>query len=815
VDAYAPPRHRLAVLRLVLPPLLAIALFAAAIQWLIIPATTEALMERKRETLRAIVASAISLCERYHVAELSGSIDRDQAQALAATDLRALRYGEVNKDYLWVIDSTAHMIAHPYRADLEGRDLSTYADPDGVRLFAASAELVAASGEGFLSYRWQWQDETTRIEPKLSYVRGFTPWNWVVGSGIYLHDVEAETARTTRQLAWIATGVGALVALLVALGLRQGWTSERARRAAEGALARSLARFEALAHASSEAVWLVIDGRIASANHRASELLGHAPESPAQLFHNPDDRILAAGGAAGPRQVLLAATAGPVLALVEAEPVTVQGQSALVLTARDLADGSIPLNESDRRVAAEALNDNAAAMQAGLLGPVAPYTETVAKFPLTATPSEIIAALATSGGSAALLTAPDGGTAGIVTAGDLVRRSGASAYAAMSAPVHALPSTATIAAAADAMATAQLGRLVIESPDGTARLLTAAHLIDGLRLGPGQLIAAAAQADQAGLATIHRQLHAWMASLSRVRLDPELAAAEGTRVADAVLNRCIALAITELGAPPAPCALLTVGSQGRRELLPGGDQDNTFIFADGADQSWFRAFASDVVARYHAAGWPRCHAGCHAGDPRWCLSLSEWTARYADWIHHAEPQALLEAAVFFDARTVWGNETLANDLAASIRAEVDARPVFLVQLAHETLQARSPLGLFGTIRPDDHQQGTTDLKLAMLHITGFARVKAFAHAIPNTGTGARLRALADNGHVPADTITEALDSWRFLLGLRLASRTRPGGGDHLDPHTLSSWEHALLKRALSVVEALRERLRQDLARIGA
>jgi signal-transduction protein with cAMP-binding, CBS, and nucleotidyltransferase domain/PAS domain-containing protein len=816
VESIRPPSHRLAVLRLILPPLLAVVLFAAAVSWLIIPATTEALTEGKRETLRAIVASALSLCERHHAEEVAGRIDHLQAQRLAAADLRALRYGESNKDYLWVIDDHAHMIAHPYRPDLEGLDLTGYADPDGVRLFAASADLVRHANEGFISYRWQWQDDHDRIEPKLSYVRGFAPWGWVVGSGLYLHDVAAETARTTRFLAWIAVGVGVVVTVLVGLGLRQGWASERARRAAEAELVGSHARFEALAHASSEAVWLVVNGHITVANRRANELLGHVPDMADELFADHADRMLAAGGAAGPRQVLLASAQGPVPSLIQVEPVMVQGQAALVLTARVLADGSRLPDESDRRIAAEALNDATAIAQAGLLAPAAALARFAAQLPLTATPGEINAKLAVDGGSAVLLTAPDGGVAGLVTAGDLARRGGATAYAAMSAPLKRLTAEASLAEAADAMAEAQIGRLAIPGPDGHPRLLHAAQLLAPLRQGPGQLmVAAAAAADQAALSNVHRNLDAWMASLARIHIDPELAAHEGTRIADAILQRCIILALAERGAPPSACAFLSVGSQARHDLLPGSDQDNMLVFADGADPRWFQGFASDVVARFHAAGWPRCHGGCHAGNIRWCLPLSGWRDCYANWINHAEPQALLETAVFFDARHVWGEATLAGELAASIRHGVASRPVFLVQLAQEILHARSPLGLFGVIRPDDQRLGTINLKLAMLHITGFARVQALAHAVPETGTGARLRSLAASGYLPADSAAEALDTWRFLLGLRLRSRTRPGGGDHLDPASLSAWDHAQLKRALATVDSLRERLRLDLNRFGA
>ncbi len=813
MDAPAAVASRHAVLRLVLPPVLAVALFAAAVWWLIIPATGEALLDGKRETLRAIVASAHSLCERHHADEVAGRISRAQAQARTADDLRALRYGEENRDYLWVIDSSAHMVAHPYRPDLEGVDLMDYADPDGVRLFAESVAAVAAADEGYITYRWQWHDDAERIEPKKSYVRGFAPWGWVIGSGIYLNDVEAEKRRTTRWLAWITAAVSTLVAVLVAIGLRQGWLSEQARQAAEVALARSHARFEALAHASSEAVWLVVDGRVVGANRRANGLLGRMPATAAALFSDPQDHVLVAGGAAGPRQVLLAAASGQVPALVEVEPVLVEGQSALVVSARDLAAGAPAPDERDRRLAAEALNQDAALAQARLLEPVADWAQPVPCLPLTASPEDCAAALAGSGGATLLLEAPDGGIAGLVTAGDLLRRGGATAYAAMSSPVQGLTSQASLAEALDLMTRAGIDHLLVRDHQPPA-LLDAGRLLEALRASGGPLLAAVAGAPQAALPELNRRLQAWMAALSRVGVDPELAAAEGTRIADAILQRCIALTCAERGEPPVACCFLVVGSQGRRELLPGGDQDNALVFAEGGDPDWFAAFGAEIVARFLAAGWPRCHGGCHAGEARWCLSLNDWQARYDGWINEAEPQALLQSAVFFDARAVWGDSTLAADLAAHVQRRVAQRQVFLVQLAQEVLQARSPRGLFGGIRLDDEQRGTTNLKLAMLHIVSFGRVKALAHGLAETGTAARLRALAAGGHVDPEVIAEALACWRFLLGLRLQTRSAAGGSDHISPQTLDDWNHSLLKRALAGVDALRERLRQDLSRVG-
>jgi CBS domain-containing protein len=434
--------------------------------------------------------------------------------------------------------------------------------------------------------------------------------------------------------------------------------------------------------------------------------------------------------------------------------------------------------------------------------------------PLTAAPAEVIARLAADGGSAALLTAPDGGVVGIVTAGDLARRGGATAYQAMSAPVRALPSNASLAEALAAMTGAQVGRLVVAGEDGRPRLLTAARLLEALHQGPGHLAAEAAIADQAALLGVGRRLGAWMAALARTRLDPELTAAEGARIADAVLLRCIALTEAEMGAPPAPCALLLAGSQGRREMLPGADQDNALVFADGADPRWFQAFASQVAARFHAAGWPRCQHGYHAGNERWCMPLAGWRQRCDGWIRCAEPQAVLEASVLLDWRPLWGDAALAGELDAAVRAGIAAKPVFLLQMARALLEARPPLGMFGSIRADDQRMGTIDLKLAMLHMTGFARIKALTHGVAGHGTGMRLRRLAEGGHLAGDLAAEVLSGWRFLLGLRTQTRSVAGGGDHVDPSALGAWDLALLKRALASIDTLRDHLRQELARAG-
>ena len=77
-----------------------------------------------------------------------------------------------------------HIIVHPYRPDLEGKDISEFADPNGKRLFVEFVKVVKAKKAGYVDYEWQWKDDPGRIVPKISYVKGFEPWGWIVGTGI-------------------------------------------------------------------------------------------------------------------------------------------------------------------------------------------------------------------------------------------------------------------------------------------------------------------------------------------------------------------------------------------------------------------------------------------------------------------------------------------------------------------------------------------------------------------------------------------------------------------------------------------------------
>ncbi|MEW6428187.1 MAG: cache domain-containing protein [Thermodesulfobacteriota bacterium] len=223
--------------KIVFPAVFALLMVIATMFGLFLPQYRQSLLNGKKEMVRELVYSAWSMLDHIQHEEEAGGYSREEAQRLALTHLRGMRYGTPGltgadgKDYFWVNDFTPSLLMHPYRPDLVGKDLTDFTDPDGVHLFMEFIDTVNRDGEGYVSYKWQWKDDAHRIVPKLSFVKVFKPWGWIVGTGIYLEDVRAETSRLTNRLiiafALIFIGIFALTTLLV---MRAMQAADRRRR---------------------------------------------------------------------------------------------------------------------------------------------------------------------------------------------------------------------------------------------------------------------------------------------------------------------------------------------------------------------------------------------------------------------------------------------------------------------------------------------------------------------------------------------------------------------------------------------------------
>jgi methyl-accepting chemotaxis protein len=149
-------------------------------------------------TLRQVTESATSVVAGFEARERAGQMTRQDAQTAAAAALRSLRYG--NNDYVWINDMTPRVVMHPTSPKLEGQDVGGLADPTGKHMFVAFVDIVRSQGAGVVPYLWPRPGDTAPV-PKMSYVKGFAPWNWVVGTGVYIDDVIAAQHRVAIVLA--------------------------------------------------------------------------------------------------------------------------------------------------------------------------------------------------------------------------------------------------------------------------------------------------------------------------------------------------------------------------------------------------------------------------------------------------------------------------------------------------------------------------------------------------------------------------------------------------------------------------------------
>jgi methyl-accepting chemotaxis protein len=146
------------------------------------------LIEAKKTKTRHLVESSYSVIEHYHKLHQSGALTLQAAQEAAKSAISNQRYESV--DYFWINDLTPTMIMHPIKPALDGQDISKVADPTGKLLFIEMVEVAKNAGQGYVNYMWPKPGHEEPIE-KVSYIKLFKPWGWILGTGVYVDDINA------------------------------------------------------------------------------------------------------------------------------------------------------------------------------------------------------------------------------------------------------------------------------------------------------------------------------------------------------------------------------------------------------------------------------------------------------------------------------------------------------------------------------------------------------------------------------------------------------------------------------------------------
>ncbi|MFK9095909.1 methyl-accepting chemotaxis protein [Pseudomonas guariconensis] len=172
------------------------------------------LYQAKAQKTQHVVQTAAGVLAYYQGLEAAGTLSREAAQQQALQVVRGLRYDK--DDYFWINDLGPKMIMHPTNPKLDGQDLSAIRDPDGFAVFNEMVALARSQDAGSVNYRWPKPGASEPVA-KTSYIQLFKPWGWIIGSGVYIDDVQAEFARQVRDASLLGLGIAVLMALLVLL----------------------------------------------------------------------------------------------------------------------------------------------------------------------------------------------------------------------------------------------------------------------------------------------------------------------------------------------------------------------------------------------------------------------------------------------------------------------------------------------------------------------------------------------------------------------------------------------------------------------
>jgi len=820
------------IVSIVLPSILAVVLFILSFYLVLIPLFENNMLDGKKEMISELTNTALSLVEEYYNDFRSGILEEDEAMAMAANRIGEMRYGEDRKDYFWITDMRPYMVMHPYRKELNGTDLSDYADPDGKKLFVESVKVVEQSGEGFIDYKWQWKDDTTMIVPKLSYVKGFDEWRWIIGTGIYLEDVKLEIKLIGRNLLWISFIIILIIAIALAYINRQSMLIERKRKEAEQKLLLSKQKYKSLVEASSEGTLMMSEGRIIYVNqkfislsgYRREDLMGESLKGIFGFEWNDITESFSDPGLSVSLESSIKCKDGTKLqVVVSASRVRHNNSYGYILIIKELTKTDILQKEKNR------LNYD---IQTTLLLMNQKVDNLKSDFISCGAETSIdeAARLMIRKKKDVIFIKQGEQIIGVAGLSDFLKRQlaegrdpGDPVATIMSAPVVSITDDELINEAILKCKTGNISHLLVKNRDGEytghisyQRLLEAQQNYTGMLTGE---IGKAESAEE--MATVYQRMNVLIDAFIESGVKTESITRVISNITDAINRRIIKLAIEKQGKPPCEFCFIAMGSQGRCEQTLVTDQDNGIILSDSCSKrpdikDYFVKLGKRINDGLNRVGYNYCHGNFMAGNPEWCLEISKWKEMFSGWISNSDPMGLLDVSIFFDFRFIYGDSTLADELRNHINQVSKDKAVFFYHLSQTVTKHKLPVGIFGKIvgEHDSSDSNNIDTKKLLLPVTGFARIYALKMMIGETNTLTRLEHLRGKKELPDSFLDETVQAYTKLMNLRLAqqvSQVMSGEepGNTIDVNKLTDIDRSTLKKVLAVINEIIIKLKSD------
>jgi diguanylate cyclase (GGDEF)-like protein/PAS domain S-box-containing protein len=261
----------------IIPSLVLLALLLLITYYALVPLVDRNFRRLKNETCRTIAEVFLSYLRSKNDEVLSREISLEDTKRVAMKRLPDLRFGPNGRDYIWIMSDEGRVLAHPFRTDIVGRAPGELPGVEGERLSALFRRMIGIAlsrGGGFIDYEWTRVDKPSEKGKKTAYVARFEPWGWIIGTGIYIDDIETELALLKRNIVLIAL---LMVASAMIVSLAMSVTAARIRMrelAASKRMRESERHFRALFDSSPFGITLhrLRDGVLLNANRTFEQM---------------------------------------------------------------------------------------------------------------------------------------------------------------------------------------------------------------------------------------------------------------------------------------------------------------------------------------------------------------------------------------------------------------------------------------------------------------------------------------------------------------------------------------------------------------
>ena len=818
----------------VIPSFLSICLFIISLYAIIIPAFEKNSMAKKKEMISELTHTAWSLVDEYRK-EYSDSVNSvEQAKKLAAERIEKMRYGKQGKDYFWIINKEPRMVMHPYRKELNDTDLSDYKEKKKKKLFVEAVKLVEEQGEGFIEYIWQWKDDSTRMVPKLSFVKGIEGWDWIIGTGIYLEDVKEEIRAMENRILRISFAISLIIILLLLFILRQSHILQKRRKEAENKLRLSHQKYHSLVQASVDGTVMLVDDQVIFSNYKFTQML----DCPSKdiLGKSFDDLFTITWEEVNKRfqenqrsvicETQLKSCQTPVKDMViTVSKIDYAGKESTVVITKDITRKRQIEKETGK------LSDE---IQTSLLLMNQPIRHLV-KDCITCSLEESIREAAkkmTRKQQKIIFITKDREVIGVINDKDLRERiisqnsdTDVPVALAMTSPVIKIRDNALLYEALLQFKKENISHLAVINEKG--RMTGTISRLDVLEMQKNSLTFLIREIevteDIVQLRAIHEKVpvivNALMESGHNVRNITRII----TSLSDAISKRLITLAVEETGqTPPCKFAFIAMGSEGRMEQTLVTDQDNAIIFEDIEDDkiedayAYFRNLGKIVNTNLDKIGFQLCKGGIMAMNEKWTQPLRVWKKNFTSWINNSDPQSLLDMSIVFDFRCIYGQSSFCSQLRNHVHENITNKAVFFYHMAQSVTKFRAPVSFFGSIvgeaDPDDAQ--IIDIKRILLPVISFIRIYALKNNISETNSLERLEEIKKQNSISKAIYDELVLSYNYLMLLRFRFQTEEllnnkKPDNSVDISNLTNIEITTLKKIFSHISELQTKLNFD------